>query len=286
VEPQFATLSPDNGDALLERLQLVAQAHGIASSDGTAVIAYLMHLISIASQKKDYALAWLIQAVFLAKYPTEAEFRDFQRQIFLGADQLAASNRIAAIREQTPRPQSDFLIGYFSGTPTHQLDFEIASHALARIMREYPQVRLRLVGNTERLINNLTDFVHRIEILPFTNYLELQRLIAEVDLNLAPLQNTPFANCKSELKYFEAGIVGVPTIASPTYAMRQAITDGVNGFLSPNTGWYEYLKAAIECSPSGLDAIGTAARNQVLSQYVPEIQGPAICQIIRNLVKT
>jgi len=203
---------------------------------------------------------------------------------FLGADQLAISDQIAAIRSETTPLPADFLIGYFSGTPTHQLDFEIASHAIARIMEQYPQVRLRLVGHIGGFDTNLKEFSDRIEVIPFTNYLNLQRLIGEVDLNIAPLQDTDFANCKSELKYFEAAIVGVPTIASPIFTMEQAIADGQTGMLATNIGWYQALKAAIENYPEGLKQMGQKARAQVLATYTPQIQGPAICELITALV--
>ena len=62
--------------------------------------------------------------------------------------------------------------------------------------------------------------------------MNLQRLIAEVEINISPLQNNLFTNCKSELKYFEAAIAGTITVATPTYAFSRAIVDGENGFLA------------------------------------------------------
>ncbi len=44
----------------------------------------------------------------------------------------------------------------------------------------------------------------RITFAPFVDFVELQRLIAEVDVNIFPLVQNTFTNCKSQLKFFEA----------------------------------------------------------------------------------
>jgi hypothetical protein len=43
---------------------------------------------------------------------------------------------------------------------------------------------------------------------------------------LAPGDEQPLTAAKSELKYFEAGLLGVPTVASNVPAYRTAIADG------------------------------------------------------------
>ena len=58
-----------------------------------------------------------------------------------------------------------------------------------------------------------------------------QRLIAEVEINISPLKENQFTNCKSELKFFEAAACGTLTLASPTYAFKKSIVHGVTGFL-------------------------------------------------------
>ena len=72
----------------------------------------------------------------------------------------------------------------------------------------------------------------------------LQKLVAWVGLNLVPLQYNTFTNCKSELKYFEAAIVGTQTIASPTYTYARAIQDGENGYLAQAHQWLNRIRHA------------------------------------------
>jgi glycosyltransferase involved in cell wall biosynthesis len=136
-------------------------------------------------------------------------------------------------------------IGYFSGSPSHNRDFAIAADALATLMAEDPRIVLRVVGFLD-MPNVMSRHQERIETCPLQDYLNLQRLAAEVEINIAPLQQVTFTNCKSELKYFEAAVVGTVTIATPTYTFRRAISDGENGYLANAQSWYSKLRQAVE----------------------------------------
>ena len=72
---------------------------------------------------------------------------------------------------------------------------------------------------------------------PLQNFCELQRRIAGVDVNLIPLAPGEFTNCKSELKYFEAAIVGTVSCASPTFVYQKLLRHGENGFLCEPGHW-------------------------------------------------
>lgn len=165
-------------------------------------------------------------------------------------------------------------VGYFSGTPTHRRDFAVVADALAALLRADPRVVLRIVGFLEPA-GPLADLTDRVEVFPLQDYMNLQRLIAAVEFNLVPLQHNDFTNCKSELKYFEAAIVGTATLASPTHAFRAAIRDGETGVLVPSYGWREALRAAI----AGLDdypALAARAFDHARDTYAPPAMVPAI----------
>jgi glycosyltransferase involved in cell wall biosynthesis len=66
-----------------------------------------------------------------------------------------------------------------------------------------------------------------------------------VELNLVPLQDNAFTNCKSNLKYFEAGVTGTVTVASTTIPYCDAIEDGSNAFLARTQAWEETLARAL-----------------------------------------
>ena len=56
-----------------------------------------------------------------------------------------------------------------------------------------------------------------------------------------PLQYNAFTNCKSELKYFEAAVVGTQTIASPMFTYARAIRHGENGYLAQAHQWADRI---------------------------------------------
>ena len=175
---------------------------------------------------------------------------------FLNEEQLDFSREIIdAKRASNYARDGTILLGYFSGTPSHNRDFALIEPALIRIMTGDRRLRLR-VGGYLSLGPAFAPLADRIEQLPMQNHVNLQRFIGETEFNLSPLQNNVFTNCKSELKFFEAGIVGTNTIASPIFSFRQAIVEGVNGRLSRAQEWDDKLLAAI----ADLDGSGEAYR--------------------------
>ncbi len=166
-------------------------------------------------------------------------------------------------------------IAYASGSLMHDLDFGVVEHALAETLRVFPDVVLRLIG-TVRIRSALTPFASRIERLPLLPWQHLWEQLCDVDVNLAPLTwSDPFANAKSAVKYLEAAAVGVPTVASPTAAFREAIRDGVNGLLAGGENeWIVALRNLL--TDAGLRRrLGNSARNDAFLHYTPAAQAPS-----------
>jgi glycosyltransferase involved in cell wall biosynthesis len=88
----------------------------------------------------------------------------------------------------------------------------------------------------------------------------LQREIGQVEVNLVPLQDNVFTNCKSELKWFEAAVVGALTVAAPTYSYRHAIEHGENGWLAPAYAWEDVLREVICGGEEVWSAVAARAR--------------------------
>lgn len=137
-------------------------------------------------------------------------------------------------------------LGYFSGSLTHNKDFEIIRSVLMRLMKQYPQVGLILVGELDTS-DELRQFENRIMRKKTTDWRELPRLIVQADINLAPLEDTIFNRAKSEIKWIEAALVCVPTVASRIGAFESMIEDGVTGVLCRNMEeeWYWALNELI-----------------------------------------
>lgn len=136
-----------------------------------------------------------------------------------------------------------FLIGYFSGTSSHQEDFRIVEPALLSFLGKHEDAQL-LIGGSFKLSESLYELYlsGRVTVMPKVDYCTLQYLQASVDVVLAPLVIDSFTNCKSALKVFEAGIVGTPACASPSFSYCEAIEPGVTGFIcSSENEWLDAL---------------------------------------------
>jgi glycosyltransferase involved in cell wall biosynthesis len=178
-----------------------------------------------------------------------------------GAEKLWHAKKTSGIASATLR------IGYFSGTSSHNKDFATVTDVLVTIVRKFPHVKLVLAGPLE-IESVLREFSDRIESVPYVPRSEHFANVARVDINVAPLEiGNPFCESKSELKFFEAGIVGVPTVASATRPYREAIDDGIDGFVAATTEeWVEKLTRLIERTDLRRN-MGERAREKALRKY-------------------
>ena len=174
----------------------------------------------------------------------------------------------AANGNRRPSP-SRVVIGYASGTLTHNQDFALVCPALINILERFPQAELWLLGAIDGG-HNWGGAGGRVRRIPLVPWRELPGLLAQLDINLAPLvMDNPFSQSKSEIKYMEAGLVGVPTVASPTAAFRFAIRQGENGLLAADENEWVMHLANLVADPLRRQMLGDAARRCILDEYHP-----------------
>jgi glycosyltransferase involved in cell wall biosynthesis len=156
----------------------------------------------------------------------------------INAEQQALARELPATRPESSKTR----IGYFSGSATHNKDFLEAAGAVARVMRERPEVEFLVVGPLE-LPADFAGLESRIIRKRFMSPLDMLRELAAVDINIAPLElDNPFTAGKSELKIFEAALVGVPTVVSATDSYGQCVTHGKDGFVAATPAeWFAAL---------------------------------------------
>jgi hypothetical protein len=165
---------------------------------------------------------------------------------FLEPRQQALSEHIWQAKAQSGWSRDDTVhLGYFSGTPTHNRDFALIAGVVARIMDDDPRLRLRIVGF--------------LDLGP-----ELARHAARIEF--FPLQDHLFTNCKSELKWFEAAVVGTVTVATPTYTFRHAIEHGRTGWLAASQNWESVLREVLRGIDEHAD-VTWQARESALSRH-------------------
>ncbi|HEX2529999.1 MAG TPA: hypothetical protein VHK70_00850 [Burkholderiaceae bacterium] len=107
------------------------------------------------------------------------------------------------------KPPLERDISYFSGTRTHDRDFSIVAPVLERLLRRHHDLKIRVVGPVSLDVDHQRVF--KIQKVPFKNYPDV---VGASYLSIAPLEDTPFNQCKSALKTLEAGMMNVPTVVS------------------------------------------------------------------------
>jgi len=180
--------------------------------------------------------------------------------------------------------RDSLVVAYFSGTGSHNRDFRLITEPLIWMLDTYPQTSLHISGHLE-LDRVLLPYQDRIRRAPYIDWRELPHLIARVDVNLAPLeQDNPFCRAKSENKFVEAALVGVPTIASPVEAFEFAITSGRDGLLASTLDeWKTALKTLLD-SPKRRRQMGEAARRTAYARYRPSERASHLFETIQRVV--
>lgn len=182
--------------------------------------------------------------------------------------------------EEIEKDDSKIIIGYLSGSITHNDDFKLIMPAIVKILKEYKNVYLKIVGLLD-LPNEMNEVKNKIITSPFVDYKELPRLIRSIDINLAPLESSIFNEAKSENKWTEAALVKIPTIASNTGAFKTEIMDNKTGILCNDNEWYEKLKLLID-NKDLRSELAENSYNEVLNNRVTYTSGKSLADFIKS----
>ncbi|MDQ6796966.1 MAG: glycosyltransferase, partial [Actinomycetota bacterium] len=178
-------------------------------------------------------------------------------------------------------------IGYASGSLTHQRDFALVADPTAEVLRTHPRAHLVVYRGGLDLdefpaFDDLRAQVEWREIVPLDALpVELSRL----DVNLAPLEvGNPFCEAKSDLKFFEAALADVPTIASPTEQHRRVIDDGVNGLLADDDDAWRHALVRLVDDAELRRSMGRSAHRSVLWAHGPGRRTQAVKAVLDQLL--
>ena len=194
-----------------------------------------------------------------------------------------ASQKMVELSEEARRSRhvadDSVILGYFSGSLTHNADFALISDVLCQLLRSYPSLRFAVTGVSE-IPEELKPYEGQIIRKEYVPWKELPKLIASVDINLVPLEDTLFNHAKSENKWVDASLVGVPTVASRVEPYKDIVQHGKTGFLCATTEeWIAVLSSLIE--DAGLrEQVGNAAHEFCMMHCTTRNTGFHLAEIL------
>lgn len=164
----------------------------------------------------------------------------------------------------TSRTDPFVTIGYMGGQ-THQSDLENIKNALLNVFRKYPEkVKYKFWGTQPPrelldLASTEYDPINQEDYAQFASYFSRK----ECDILIAPLVDNEFNRAKSNLKFLEYSIQGVPGVYSKLPPYEDIIEHGTNGFLAEDIlEWETHLETLIR-DPLLRNRMGSAAQQTV-----------------------
>jgi len=186
---------------------------------------------------------------------------------------------------EAPRKQSNSapMIFYGTGTKAHNADFDdLVAPALARILAEFPEWKLIIAGYLT-LPPCLCKYKDRTVQVGFIQNVDTYlNILGEAEINIAVLHQNEVNDSKSELKWFEAGAHGIPSVVSPTKNYLDVTQPG-HDVLVANTpeDWYQELKRLV-IDPEFRKTVGENARSAA-KRYKPELQSQDLSRIFTDI---
>jgi glycosyltransferase involved in cell wall biosynthesis len=175
---------------------------------------------------------------------------------------------VSKFLRQRPRSDATFRVVWI-GQPSTQHYLEGITAVLDR-MATAPGTSLALIGAARAPATRLD-----CRLVPWRPDIEYSAL-AEYDVGLMPLADTPWERGKCGYKLLQYMAAGLPVVASDVGANRDIVRQGVDGFLVANeTEWLDAL-GRLRADPELRARMGASARARVAEAYSLEAWGPQL----------
>jgi len=151
----------------------------------------------------------------------------------------------------------------WSGGHTHRKDLEMIADILAELKKKY-RFEVHLLGYDPNIPH--TQLYYKTS--KFVNVLDYNKTLADkgFDIGIAPLVDDEFNQYKSNIKWLEYSMLGIPTVATalPPY---EDIEDGVTGFLAKDVQEFKDKLELLIKDAKLRKKIGAQAKKYVIENY-------------------
>lgn len=163
-----------------------------------------------------------------------------------------------------PNDTKKIRIGW-AGSITHLNDMKMIVKPLKKICKEFKNIQLVIIGDPRvaELFKGLN--VESMNGVPFEVWPSKLHSL-RLDIGLAPLRDTEFNRCKSNIKWIEYSIAKVPGVYSPTVYNNYDFDGNYGQIAETEEQWYRCIKNYIICENLRKD-IASRARGAVKTGY-------------------
>lgn len=148
----------------------------------------------------------------------------------------------------------------------------------AELARSVPGVVLRVIADAEFACEGLT-----VENVPWSREAEA-RLLAECDVGVAPLPDTPFTRGKCAFKVLQCMAAGLPVIASPVGANADYVRDGETGLHALTINKWVAAVGRLAADAGLRESMGRAGRRRVADEFDVAVLAPRVVDLIDGAI--
>jgi len=178
----------------------------------------------------------------------------------------------------------EVVIGYFGGSShIHDIDRSQMVDAVEKLMHENKKIRFVACGMPiERYLPKARYTYH--EGAPSTDFVDKVFPELNFDIAVAPLEPSPFADGKSNIKFLESTRMGAAFVATNTGPYK-TLFNGVDSLLVNNNAeeWYEALKSLVDDKEKRAELVKNAQKH--LEKYRLETKGKELAKVFEKVVK-
>lgn len=145
----------------------------------------------------------------------------------------------------SPREQCDdrVVLGW-AGSSSHVEDLALLDGTVQQILDAHPNAEFVYAGGPEASLFAPHDRITRLDATDIHRY---PTILEHFHVGLIPLVDNAFNRSKSDLKFVEYGMQGIPTVASKVEPYLQSVKHSENGFLATNSkDWMKFVSRLIE----------------------------------------
>lgn len=139
------------------------------------------------------------------------------------------------------------VIGWAGSPHSHPDDLEVTRGSIPEVMKE-THARFETLGHRDtlkRLKLSGTELALRTEVHDWVDIDEYPEQVAQFDIGIAPLANSPFNRAKSALKGLEYAALGVPFVASRIDEFTALHRAGIGELADHPTDWKAKLRRLV-----------------------------------------